>query len=296
MSGAPANHRGTIFLEDAAVVAHQAFEGGQYVLCLLAPRCARAATPGSFVHLTCGPEVPMRRPLSIMRADRAAGTIELLYKIVGHGTAELATRSTGERLSCLGPIGRGFTAHPARPRTLLVGGGIGIPPMVFLAESLATASAAGWKPLVLMGSELPFPFELARSQIAVPGIPTGATASMPLLEELGVACRLASLSGFDGCHRGFVTELADAWIASLKAAERAEVAVFACGPEPMLRAVAALAKRHSLPCQVSLEENMACAVGGCAGCTVLVQTPEGPAMKRVCVDGPVFDAATVFTN
>ena len=296
MSGAAGNHRGTIFLEDATVLAHQAFEGRQYVMRLLAPRCAAAATPGSFVHLTCGPELPMRRPLSIMRADPAAGTIELLYKIVGHGTAELATRQAGERLSCLGPIGRGFTAHAARPRTLLIGGGVGIPPMVFLAESLAAARGAGWKPLVLMGSELPFPFELARSRIAVPGIPAAVTASMPLLEGLGVACRLASLSGFDGCHRGYVTELADAWIASLTPAERTDVEVFACGPEPMLRATAALAKRYGLPCQVSLEENMACAVGGCAGCTVLVQTPDGPAMKRVCVDGPVFDAATVFTS
>jgi dihydroorotate dehydrogenase electron transfer subunit len=296
MSGAAAGHRGTIFLEDAAVLAHQAFAGGQYVLRLLAPRCAATATPGSFVHLTCGPELPMRRPLSIMRADPAAGTIEVLYKIVGRGTAELATRQAGESLSCLGPIGRGFAAHPPRPRTLLVGGGVGIPPIVFLAESLAATSGAGWQPLVLMGSELPFPFEPVRSRIAVPGIPAGVAASMPLLEDLGVACRLASLAGFDGCHRGYVTELAEAWIASLKPAERAEVEMFACGPEPMLRATAALAKRNGLPCQVSLEENMACAVGGCAGCTVLVQTPDGPAMKRVCVDGPVFDAATVFTS
>jgi dihydroorotate dehydrogenase electron transfer subunit len=296
MSGAAASHRGTIFLEDAEVLAHQAFAGGQYVLRLLAPRCAATATPGSFVHLTCGLELPMRRPLSIMRANPAAGTIELLYKIVGNGTAELATRQAGESLSCLGPIGRGFTAHPARPRTLLVGGGIGIPPIVFLAESLAAASGPGWQPLVLMGSELPFPFEPARSRIAVPGIPAGVAASMPLLEDLGVACRLASLAGFDGCHRGYVTELAEAWIASWKPAEIAEIEVFACGPEPMLRAVAAIARRHSLPCQVSLEENMACAVGGCAGCTVLVQTPDGPAMKRVCVDGPVFDAATVFVS
>lgn len=295
MSGAAGSHRGTIFLEDAAVVSHQAFDGGQYVLRLQAPRCAAAATPGSFVHLTCGPEVPMRRPLSIMRADAGAGWIELLYKILGHGLGELAKREAGDLLSCLGPIGRGFAAHPSRPRTLLIGGGVGIPPVLFLAESLAAAPAAGWRPLVLMGSELPFPFELARSRIAVPGIPATATASMPLLEGLGVACRLASLSGFDGCHRGYVTELADAWIASLKPAARAEVELFACGPEPMLRAVAALARRYELPCQVSLEENMACAVGGCAGCTVLVQTPEGPAMKRVCVDGPVFDAATVFT-
>jgi dihydroorotate dehydrogenase electron transfer subunit len=296
MSGAAGSHRGTIFLEDASVLAHQAFEGEQYVMRLLAPRCAAAATPGSFVHLSCGPELPMRRPLSIMRADPATGTIELLYKIFGHGTAELATRKTGERLSCLGPIGRGFTAHAARPRALLIGGGVGIPPMVFLAESLAAAPGAGWQPLVLMGSELPFPFELAHSRIAVPGLPAAATASMPLLEQRGVACRLASLSGFGGCHRGYVTELADAWIGTLTPAERAEVEVFACGPEPMLRATAALAKRYGLPCQVSLEENMACAVGGCAGCTVLVQTPEGPAMKRVCVDGPVFDAATVFTS
>ncbi len=296
MSGAAASHHGTIFLEDAAVLSHRAFAGGQYVMRLLAPRCAQAATPGSFVHLSCGPELPMRRPLSIMRADPAAGTIELLYKIVGRGTAELAQRRSGERLSCLGPIGRGFTAHPARPRALLIGGGVGMPPMVFLAESLAAARGAGWKPLALMGSELPFPFELARSRIAVPGIPAAIAATMPLLEDLGVACRLASLSGFDGCHRGYVTEPADAWIAALTPAERAEVEVFACGPEPMLRATAALARRHGLPCQVSLEENMACAVGGCAGCTVLVQTPEGPAMKRVCVDGPVFDAATVFTS
>jgi dihydroorotate dehydrogenase electron transfer subunit len=93
-----------------------------------------------------------------------------------------------------------------------------------------------------------------------------------------------------------VTELADAWLGSLTPAERAEVEVMTCGPHPMLVAVAALARRFGVPCQVSLEENMACGVGGCAGCTVLVQTPDGPAMKRVCVDGPVFDAATIFSH
>jgi dihydroorotate dehydrogenase electron transfer subunit len=119
---------------------------------------------------------------------------------------------------------------------------------------------------------------------------------MPLLESLGVPSRLASLSGFDGCHRGYVTELADAHLASLTAGQRGEAEVFACGPHGMLVAVAALARRHGVACQVSLEENMACGVGGCAGCTVLVQTPDGPAMKRVCVDGPVFDAASVFAG
>lgn len=295
MSGA-AGRRGTIFVEDATVVSHEAFAGHQYVLRLRAPRCAAAATPGSFIHLACGPELPMRRPLSIMRADARAGWVEVLYKIVGHGLAELAARRPGESLSCLGPIGQGFAANAARPRTLLIGGGVGIPPIVFLAEALAATGKPRWQPLVLMGSELPFPFALATSRLAVPAIPEGASAAMPLLEGLGVPSRLASLSGFAGCHRGYVTELADAWIGGLAASEREQVEVFACGPEAMLRAVAKLARRHDLPCQVSLEENMACAVGGCAGCTVLVQTPEGPAMKRVCVDGPVFEAASVFTD
>jgi dihydroorotate dehydrogenase electron transfer subunit len=286
-------HRGTIFLEDAVALEHRAFAGAQYVLRLAAPRCAAAATPGSFIHLTCGPGLPMRRPLSIMRANAAEGWIEVLYKVVGHGLAELALRRPGETLSCLGPIGRGFTARAGRPRALLVGGGVGIPPMVFFAEALA-ARGGGHRPLVLMGSELPYPFELTTSKLPAAGLPAAATAAMPLLESLGVPSRLASLSGFDGCHRGYVTELADAWLASLAAADRGQVEVFACGPHGMLQAVAALARRHGVPCQVSLEENMACGVGGCAGCTVLVQTPDGPAMKRVCVDGPVFDAATVF--
>jgi len=290
-----AGQRGTIFLEEASVVGHETYEGAQYVLRLRAPKCAAAATPGSFIHLTCGPDVPMRRPLSIMRASAEEGWVEVLYKVVGHGLADLAQRKPGETLSCLGPIGKGFVAHPARPRALLIGGGVGIPPIVFLAEALSTARGAGWMPLVLMGSELPFPFRTGTSGIAVAGMPPGATACMPLLDNWGVPSRLASLAGFPGCHAGHVTDLAGIRLASLAAAEHTEVEIFACGPEPMLHAVAALARRHALPCQVSLEENMACGVGGCAGCTVLVQTSDGPAMKRVCVDGPVFDAATVFT-
>jgi dihydroorotate dehydrogenase electron transfer subunit len=236
----------------------------------------------------------MRRPFSLLRADAGAGRIEVLYKAIGAGTAELARRQPGERLSCLGPIGRGFEPHAARPQALMVGGGVGIPPLVFLAESLAARRDAAWRPLVLMGSELPFPFSQSAARIAVAGMPVGATAAMAALESRGVPTRLASLAGFPGCHRGYVTELAEAWLSALPRAELTEVELFSCGPEPMLAAVAALARRFGLPCQVSLEENMACAVGGCAGCAVEVATPAGPAMKRVCVDGPVFDAAAVF--
>ncbi len=295
--------RDTIFLETARVISQRSFEAQQFVLRLAAPRCAAHAEPGSFVHLSCDPAIPMRRPLSIMRADAHAGWIELLYKVVGQGLRALGARKAGEELSVLGPIGRPFHTHPERPRTLLLGGGVGIPPMVFLAERLARVEphdgkkpAVGrtWKPLVLMGSEVPFPFRTRPSQLIVPGIPDGTIACLPLLEEWGVPSRLASCADFPGCFAGFVTELADAWLGSLGGAELAEVEIFACGPTAMLKAAAALARRYDVPCQVSLEEFMACAVGGCAGCTVAVQTADGPAMKRVCVDGPVFDASTVF--
>ncbi len=307
------SQRGTLFLEEARILQHTAYDGDQYVLRVQAPKCAARALPGSFVHLTCDPSIPMRRPLSIMRVDGTTGWIEVLYKIVGPGLHALAARKAGETISTLGPIGKPFVPHPERPRPLLIGGGVGIPPMVFLADTLANAlanasanasaypsgnaprrTATAWKPLVLMGSEIPFPFRTRPSSILVAGIPDGSIACMPMLEEWGVASRLATRAGFPGCFDGFVTELADHWLQSLGPRELAEVEIFACGPTPMLEAAAKVARRHAVPCQVSLEEFMACAVGGCAGCTVLVQTPEGPAMKRVCVDGPVFDAYTVF--
>jgi dihydroorotate dehydrogenase electron transfer subunit len=287
-------NRGTIFLEDALVLQQTAYDGDQFVLRVEAPKCAARAEPGSFVHLTCDPAIPMRRPLSIMRADPQAGWIEILYKVMGPGLQALAARKAGERISTLGPIGRPFAPHPERPHALLIGGGVGIPPMIFLADRLRARNDAEWKPLVLMGSEIPFPFRARPSRIVVTGIPDGCIACMPMLDEWDVASRLASRAGFAGCFDGFVTELADRWLGLLSPAGLAEVEIFACGPTPMLEATAKLARRFNVPCQVSLEEFMACAVGGCAGCTVSVQTPEGPAMKRVCVDGPVFDAYTVF--
>lgn len=287
-------NRGTIFLEEARVLDQRAFDGEQYVIRLEAPRCAARAEPGSFAHVTVDPAIPMRRPLSIMRADARAGWIELLYKVVGSGLHALAARKPGNTVSVLAPIGKGFTLHPEKPRVLLVGGGVGIPPMVFLSERLREDARAKWKPLVLMGSEIPFPFRTRPSQILVPGIPAGAIACMPLLDEWGIPSRLASKSDFPGCFDGFVTQLGDAWLSSLGPAQLAEVEIFSCGPTPMLKATAELARKYNVACQVSLEEFMACAVGGCAGCTVLVQTEDGPAMKRVCVDGPVFDAYKVF--
>jgi dihydroorotate dehydrogenase electron transfer subunit len=286
------SHRDSLFVEETEVLSHDAFAGDQYLMRLWSPECARRARPGQFVHLTCDPALPLRRPISLMRVNPRESWIEILYKAVGEGTRLLARRQPGDRISSIGPIGNPFQVHADRPRPLLIGGGVGMPPMVFLAERLR--GMGGCKPFVILGSEVPFPFLAQPSQFLVPGLPPGVIAAMPLLDDWGVPSRLASLQGYPGCFQGYVTVLARAWLQGLDVRALAEVEVFACGPHPMLAAVAILARDFDLPCQVSLEEFMACGVGGCAGCVVEVRTPEGPAMKRVCVDGPVFDARMVF--
>jgi len=294
IAGAQAN-RGTIFVEDAPVIDVRQYAGDQFVVRMHAPKCAARATAGSFAHVQCDEAIPMRRPLSIMRADADEGWIEVLFKIVGEGLRELGKKNIGDIVSIIGPIGHGFAPTRERPRPLLIGGGVGIPPMVFLAESLHE-DGRDWQPLVIMGSEIPFPFESKKSVILTPWLAGEINKTMPLLENWDIPARLATLQGYEGCYDGYVTDLAREWLVTLGKKELSEVEVFSCGPTPMLKAVASLARDFGLPCQVSLEEFMACAVGGCAGCAVPVNTADGPAMKRVCVDGPVFDAAAVFSE
>ena len=289
-------HRGTIFLEDARVTSHEAFAGDQFILRVKAPACAAHAVAGSFAHIRCDRDIPMRRPLSIMRVNQETGEVDFLYKIVGAGLAALSRASIDDYLSILGPIGNGFNPHKDRPRKLMLGDGVGIPPMMFLAEQLHHSGQSLANSLVLMGSEVPFPFQQIKSEIAVYGLSAAATDGMPDLDRIGVASRLASLQNYSGCHQGYVTDLAVEWLKSLSADELNEVEIFACGPEPMLEAAAKVAKRFDLPCQLCLEEFMACAVGGCAGCSVPVYNNGDMAMKRVCVDGPVFSAEAIYPN
>jgi len=287
------SHRGTLLVEDAEIISHESFPGQQYVLRVRSPGIAMRAKAGQFAHISCGPELAMRRPLSIMRVDKNTGWVEFLYKVFGAGTTLLSKRRSGETISLIGPIGHPFKVNPKKPRALLIGGGVGIPPMVFLADILKQQKT-NYKPFVIMGSEVPFPFTPRPSQFIIPGMPDAAIGAMPLMEDWGIPSRLASLQGYPGCFEGYVTDLARCWLDALNPQQRNEVEVFGCGPHPMLEAVAKMAAEYQIPCQISLEEFMACAVGGCAGCVVEVKTADGPAMKRVCVDGPVFAAETVF--
>jgi dihydroorotate dehydrogenase electron transfer subunit len=284
-------HRGTISVNDCQVLAHYQFEADQYIITLESKEIADSTRPGQFVHLSVSGMLAMRRPISVMSVDTDNGTFDLLYKIVGEGTKQLADRKIGDVLSVIGPIGNGFELTD-RKIPLLIGGGVGMPPMIAIAQKIK--DNAYYNPYVILGSEVPFPFEASQSSLN--GFNSSKFYTMPLLEEWRVPCGLASLQDYEGVYKGYVTDLAREYLDSLSSSDLKEVEVFTCGPNPMLEAVSKLSNEYNLPCQASLEEYMACAVGGCAGCVVEVATENGPAMKRVCVDGPVFDAKTVFND
>jgi dihydroorotate dehydrogenase electron transfer subunit len=284
-------HRDTISVNDCQVLAHYQFEADQYIITLESKEIADSTRPGQFVHLSVSGMLAMRRPISVMSVDADNGTFDLLYKIVGEGTKQLADRKIGDVLSVIGPIGNGFELTD-RKIPLLIGGGVGMPPMIAIAQKIK--DNAYYNPYVILGSEVPFPFEASQSSLN--GFNSSKFYTMPLLEEWRVPCGLASLQDYEGVFKGYVTDLAREYLDSLSSSDLKEVEVFTCGPNPMLEAVSKLSNEYNLPCQASLEEYMACAVGGCAGCVVEVATENGPAMKRVCVDGPVFDAKTVFND
>jgi len=285
--------RNTLYVEQANLISHKAYQGEQYHMMLKAPETSAHAKPGHFVHIQCNESIFMRRPMSIMRSDSKNKMIEILYKVHGAGTDALSNKRIGEKIDLIGPIGQPFKMKGYKKRPLLIGGGVGIPPMIFLAEHIKNTTK-NLKPLVLMGSEIPFPFKNQPSKIIINEMPSDVTASMTLLEDWKIASRLTSLKDYAGCFGGHVTELADIWLEKLDPDQLEEVEIFSCGPTLMLKAVSKLAKKYNLSCQVSLEEYMACAVGGCAGCTVLIKTENGNEMKRVCVDGPVFEAKNVI--
>ena len=274
-----------IFVEEGEVLSHREFPGDQFRIRLHTPRCAAAARPGSFVHLRCGSELPQRRPLSVMLANAEEGWVELLYKAGGQGLKLLSGAEPGSTLHSMGPIGNGFSLSEERPIVLLLGGGVGIPPVLFLARELAGNPA--WQPRLFLGSELPYPFTLRHD---------GEESRLRCAEDWGVPSHLASNADFAGCYRGNLTDCAREWLGELPAERMKEVAVYACGPTPMLKAAAGLAAEFGLWAELCLEEYMACAVGGCAGCTVEAHTPGGVAMKRVCVDGPVFPASWIYPD
>lgn len=281
-----ANHQGTIFEEQAELLAHVAHPGDQFVMRVLAPKIAATAKPGQFVHLRVSDERALRRPISIMLTDPERGTVDLLYKAIGEGTRLLSGRKVADTVPMLGPIGEPFDLSDESKRYILIGGGVGIPPMIFAADALQGKADC----VVFAGSEVEFPFALKPSATLLPGVNGNAILAIRSLEERGIPSRLASNAGLYGCYEGHVPNLARDYLAALAEDERKRCVLLSCGPHPMLHAVARVGREFDLPTWLSLEEHMACGIGGCAGCVVKTVEAGEEKYRRVCVDGPVFAA------
>lgn len=218
--------------------------------------------PGQFVEVRVDgqPDVMLRRPISVHDVDTDEGTMSLLVQVVGKGTRRLAQLSVGDCLNLVYPLGHGFTTDlPPASRALLVGGGAGIAPLLLLAKSL---KANGVGCTVLLG---------------------GRTADLIPVRDAFLPYGTLQLATDDGSlgHKGLVT--------SHPAFAEAYDMVYACGPTPMMKAVARSAADRGLRCEVSLENMMACGVGACLCC--VTDTDQGH--RCVCKDGPVFDISTM---
>lgn len=218
--------------------------------------------PDQFVHVKCGHSRLLRRPISI--CDWEENLLRIVFEVRGEGTEWLSRRKAGDRLDVLGPLGRGFRMD-REGRYLLVGGGIGVPPMLGCAKWTAGRSTA------VLGFR-------------------SADRAM-LSEDFQKSCKEIFLCSDDGSigRHGFV----DAQVRDILEKDKDFIVVLACGPKPMLKNVAAVAAGFGVPCQVSMEERMACGVGACLGCAI--QMADGT-MQHVCKDGPVFDAGEVDWN
>ena len=236
---------------------------GLYQLVLDAPQIAAAAQCGQFVHIACGEGNLLRRPISICEAGE--GRLRIVFQVKGEGTKWLAARKAGDTLDVLGPLGHGFDTAALGARPVFLGGGIGVPPMLQAAKC---AKAAGAAPRAVLGF---------RNRGAV------------ILEEDFRAVCETFVTTDDGSYarHGFVTDVLQELVADA-------TGVAACGPKPMLKAIAAIAKQAGLPCQVSMEERMGCGIGACLVCACALKAENGETRYgHVCKDGPVFNAEEV---
>lgn len=257
---------------EAPLVARGALPGPYALLAFRHAAVAAEARAGQFVMLKAeAAAVPLlRRPFSIMTVNRAAGTFAVFVKTVGPGSRSLAELNPGAIACCLGPLGKPFTAPTKDREALLIAGGFGIAPFHLFSEEL---KAQGQQPRVFYG---------------------GRTASDLVLREpfrlLDVPLTPTTDDGSLG-RKGLVTEAVAAYLEE----SRGPAALYACGPQPMLRAVARLAQERGCPAQISLDPWMGCGMGTCLGCVVRIQRPgeEHPRWRCACTEGPVFDSREV---
>ncbi|MCL6611237.1 MAG: dihydroorotate dehydrogenase electron transfer subunit [Peptococcaceae bacterium] len=257
-----------MFNKKYTIVKNEEVIPGHRLMCLNAPEIASRAAPGQFLHLRCGDgqDPILRRPLSIHFADR--GRVYILYRIAGRGTSRLALMARGDIVDVMGPLGRGFTLPAPGERVAVVGGGIGAAPLFFLLKKIGKIYGKK-KDMVRV-------FLGASTLAMVPGAAQ--------IRKMGFPLDIAADDG-SGDFKGTVVDMFRKEAKNL-ALDR----VYACGPPPMIRALAG-AVGPDPAVEVSVEERMGCGVGACLSCACKVRAGEGEGFgyARVCTDGPVFD-------
>jgi dihydroorotate dehydrogenase electron transfer subunit len=268
--------------EILAVLENKKVAPGHYRMRLASKRIARAAKPGQFVQITVSenqdPLLP--RPFSFLETGN--GWFDILYQVVGRGTQILSKLKPGDSLTVLGPLGCGWrmpekiSQRPASEVThLLVGGGVGIPPLHHWAKELLAKKKV----------------RASNIRVFLGGRGQDFLHCEKEFMRLGVKPAVATDDGSKG-HKGFVTKPLEDFLTS--ASPRGGMQIYTCGPTPMLKAVSRLAEKYSVPCQASVEEPMPCGFGVCLGCAIKVKTPDGGHRFALsCTEGPVFDAARV---
>lgn len=251
-------------VENGKIISHRQAAEDLWEIEVAAPGITKECEPGQFVHVRVGNENDplLRRPLSLYDVDRKTGRISLLYKVVGKGTQLLTRIAVGDYLDIMGPLGRGFTLPDQPCNVVLVGGGVGIAPLVYLARRLKDIKC---KVTVLYGV-----------------INSKQLAALDRLAGLDVTCLTATADGSVG-YKGLVTGLLQDELVKGNFDY-----IYTCGPEPMMAEAARLAKEYDLSGEVSLEESMACGVGACLGCARKLKE-ESENYVKVCKDGPVFN-------
>ena len=214
------------------------------------------AKPGQFLNLYCKQDNRiLPRPISINKIDKEENTVTIIYGVVGKGTKEFSELKAGEDIDVLGPLGKGFKIDEALAKHIIIGGGIGTPPLLELARNLKGQIEVylGFKSEAFLVKEF---------------------------EKLGAKVYISTDDGSLGL-KGTVVDL-------LNKNKASGDMIYACGPKPMLRAVSTWAKDKEIPTQLSLEERMGCGIGACVGCVVKIKDENGWQYKKVCQDGPVF--------
>ena len=263
-----------IFNETAEVISQETIASGIYSMWIRTERIAKAARPGQFISVY--PKDSARllpRPISI--CEIGVDSLRIVYRIAGKGTEEFSGWTAGEEIRILGPLGNGFPLEAAAEvPAIMIGGGIGVPPLLELTKQLSWSA--------------PDTYIKSARTIAVMGYRTSDTFLREQFEQTADVFFAATEDGSLGT-RGNVVD-------ALREHNITEGVIYACGPMPMLKAIKAYAAEHGMKAYISLEERMACGIGACLGCVVKSKHKDlhtNVNNKRICKEGPVFDAEEV---